>query len=41
MAGFTDTAVDSKDSAGAPEDEIEITPEMVEAGSVAFYGPDI
>ena len=27
-------------AAGAPEDEIEITPEMIEAGALAFYGPD-
>jgi hypothetical protein len=29
-------AVDSKGSAGAPETEIEITPEMIEAGVIAL-----
>jgi hypothetical protein len=33
-------AVDSKGSAGAPEDEIEITPEMIEAGAIALSGYD-
>jgi hypothetical protein len=29
-------AADSKDSAGAPEDEIEITDEMIDAGELAI-----
>jgi hypothetical protein len=36
----TNSAVDSEESAGAPEAEIEVTPEMVSAGSLAvekFY----
>ena len=31
-------AVDSKESAGAPESEMEITPAMIEAGGVALWG---
>jgi hypothetical protein len=31
----TEIAADSKESAGAPEKEIEITPEMIEAGEAA------
>ena len=31
-------AVDSRESAGAPEHEIEITPEMIEAGRETLYG---
>jgi hypothetical protein len=32
----TDSAVVSKEAAGAPETEIEITPEMIEAGVMAL-----